>query len=57
MKKTTKHYHESIRKPVAPPTKVFSSIKDYSREQNYLEIDSYLDDISEKEDTLGTEER
>jgi len=57
MKKMTKHVHESIRKPTAPPTKVFGSIRDYNRESNYLEIDSYLDDISEKEDTLGTEER
>jgi hypothetical protein len=56
MKKTTKHYHEAIRKPTAPPTKVFGAIRDYKREQNYLEIDSYLEDISEKEDTLGTEE-
>jgi len=57
MKKTTKHIHETLRKPIAPPTKVFGSIRDYNRESNYLEIDSYLDDISEKEDTLGTEER
>lgn len=58
MKKTTKHYHEAIRKPIAPPTKVFGSTRDYKREQNYLEIDSYLSDVveSEKEETYGTEE-
>jgi hypothetical protein len=59
MKKLTA-LHKLVRRPagvISTTTKVFSSIKDYSREQNYLEIDSYLDDISEEEVTLGTEER
>jgi hypothetical protein len=57
MKKTPKQYHETIRKPYAPPTKVFGSARDYKREQNYLEIDLYLADlVSEKEGIDGTEE-
>ena len=56
MKKTHKQYHETIRKPCAPPTKVFGSTRDYKREQNYLEIDLYLSDReSEEEVTIGVQ--
>lgn len=37
-------YHKSIRKPIAPPTKVFKSKRDYRRTQNYTEIDTYTED-------------
>ena len=42
-----KAYHKSIRKPQAPPTKVFRSDKDYDRRQNAESIEEAISEPEE----------
>ncbi len=55
-KTNNKIYFDKIRKPIAPPTKAFKSIRDYDRSanRNYLSDSSYYDidedDVEEGDD-------